>query len=116
MLDTVIKVLLTSVLVVAIAETAKRSTAVGALVASLPLTSLLALIWLYRDTGDAGRTAALASSIFWYVLPSLVFFIAFPAAVRFEFGFWLSLLVASALTVVAYFAMLAALKGWGIEL
>lgn len=116
MLDTAIKVVVTSILIVAIAETAKRSTTVAALIASLPLTSVLALIWLYRDTGDTERAAQLAASIFWYVLPSLAFFIAFPLAVRFGFGFTASLLLASSLTVLAYLIMLAGLKAAGIQL
>jgi hypothetical protein len=75
MLYTAIKVLLTAVLVVAISEAAKRSTLLGGILASLPLTSLLAFIWLYGETGDTGKIASLSVSIFWYVLPSLVLFI-----------------------------------------
>ena len=78
MLYTAIKVLLTAVLVVAISEAAKRSTLFGGILASLPLTSLLAFIWLYGETGDTGKIASLSVSIFWYVLPSLVLFIALP--------------------------------------
>ena len=74
MLQTAIKVLLTAVLVVAISEAAKRSTLLGGILASLPLTSLLAIIWVYGETGDTARIANLSVSIFWYVLPSLVLF------------------------------------------
>ena len=73
MLYTAIKVLLTAVLVVAISEAAKRSTLLGGILASLPLTSLLAFIWFYGETGDTGKIASLSVSIFWYVLSSLVF-------------------------------------------
>ncbi len=76
------KVLITAILVVAISEIGKRSTLVGALLASIPLTSLLALVWLYRDTGDALQAATLASGIFWLVLPSLLFFLVFPFGVK----------------------------------
>ena len=69
MLYTALKVLLTAVLVVAISEAAKRSTLLGGILASLPLTSLLAFIWLYGETGDTGKIADLSVSIFWYVLP-----------------------------------------------
>jgi hypothetical protein len=67
MLPAAIKVLLTAALVVAIAEVAKRSTFAGAVLASIPLTSVLALIWLYADTGDTEKVAALAGGIFWLV-------------------------------------------------
>lgn len=78
MLDQLIKVLLTSVLVVTASEAAKRSVVLGALIASLPLTSILAMIWLYADTRDPQRLAAFATGIFWLVLPSLVMLIVLP--------------------------------------
>lgn len=71
MLYAALKVLLTAVLVVAISEAAKRSTLLGGILASLPLTSLLAFIWVYGETGDTAKIANLSVSIFWYVLPSL---------------------------------------------
>ncbi len=79
MLETALKVLLTSVLVVASSEAAKRSSLLGAIIVSLPLTSILALSWLYADTRDPEKVAALASNIFWMVLPSLALFIALPS-------------------------------------
>lgn len=116
MLQLAVKVLLTSLLVVAIAESGKRSSVLGAVLASLPLTSLLAMIWLYADTGDSAKVAELASSIFWLVLPSLILFIALPLLLRRGVAFAPSLLIASALTVAGYLAMLAILKRFGIEL
>lgn len=111
-----IKVLLTAVIVVAISESAKRSTLVGALLASLPLTSLLAFIWLYIETGDTARIASLSSSIFWYVLPSLVLFLAFPQLTAQGFGFWPALAISIALTVAAYGVMLWLLTRAGITI
>lgn len=116
MLYTAIKVLLTAVLVVAISEVAKRSTLLGGIVASLPLTSLLAFIWLYGETGDTGKIANLSVSIFWYVLPSLVLFIALPMLLGRGIDFWLSLLIASALTFAAYLLMTVILARFGVTL
>jgi hypothetical protein len=82
MLYATIKVLLTSVLVVAVSEAAKRSALFGAIIASIPLTSVLAMIWLYVDTGDTEKVARLATGIFWLVLPSLVLFLALPLLLR----------------------------------
>ena len=82
-----IKVLLTALLVVAIAEIAKRSTLMGAVLASLPLTSILAIVWLYTDTGDVARVAELAGSVFWLVLPSLALFMVLPAALKAGWSF-----------------------------
>ena len=110
----VVKVLLTAVLVVAISEVAKRSSVLGAIIASLPLTSLLAFILLYGETGDTAKVANLASSIFWYVLPSLVLFIVLPPLLLRGVGFWPSLAIASAATFAAYICMSAMLARFGI--
>lgn len=116
MLQTVVKVLLTAVLVVAIAEAGKRSSVLGAVLASLPLTSLLAFVWLYADTGDTQKIASLATGIFWLVLPSLILFVALPLMLRRGVAFAPALAASCALTVAGYFAMLALLKRLGIEL
>ena len=116
MLYATIKVLLTSVLVVAVAEAAKRSALFGALIASIPLTSVLAMIWLYVDTGDMEKIARLSTGIFWLVRPSLVLFLSLPVLLRAGLGFPASLAVATALTVGAYFAMLYILGLFGIEI
>lgn len=116
MLPAVLKVVVTAILVTAIAEIAKRSTFVGAVLASIPLTSVLAFIWLYADTGDTEKVAALATGIFWLVLPSLALFIALPLMLRAGWPFGLSLAGASALTAVCYFAMVAILDRLGIAI
>jgi hypothetical protein len=116
MLPAFIKVAITAVLVVAIAEVAKRSSLLGAVLASIPLTSVLAMIWLYADTGDTEKIAELAGSIFWLVLPSLALFVALPLLLRAGWPFAASLLLSSALTVACYFAMIVLLKRFGIAL
>ncbi len=102
MFPLVLKTLITAVLVVAVAEVAKRSSLLAGFLASLPLVSILALIWLYRDSGDVGRVASLASNIFWMVLPSLCLFLILPQLLRAGVGFYLSMLLSCAATAVAY--------------
>jgi hypothetical protein len=97
-----VKTLLSALIIVAIAEIAKRNTIAGALLASLPLTSLLAFIWLYWETHDTARIASLSIDIFWLVIPSLALFLALPLFIRLGFSFWLSLLAAIALTAACY--------------
>ncbi len=116
MLYTALKVAITAVLVVAIAEIGKRSSAFGALLASLPLTSLLAFVWLYGETGDAAKVANLAQSIFWYVLPSLVLFLALPVLIGNGVGFWPSLAVSCGFTFAAYLIMIWVLGQFGVVL
>ena len=116
MLYTALKVLLTAVLIVIISEVSKRSTIFGAVVASLPLTSLLAFVWLYGETGDTAKIASLSQNIFWFVLPSLVLFLALPLLLARGLDFWLSLAIASALTFAAYLLMSALLARFGVTL
>ncbi len=116
MIETIIKVGLTSILVVAIAEISKRSSFFGALVASLPLTSILAMIWLYTETGDAEKIASLSTGIFWLVLPSLILFIALPVLLRAGVAFAPSLAIAAGLTILGYFAMVFGLRQLGVAL
>ncbi|WAK00308.1 DUF3147 family protein [Methylobacter sp. YRD-M1] len=113
---TIIKVLITSLLIVAIAELSKRSSLIGALLASLPLTSVLAMFWLYIDTHDAGRVADLATGIFWLVLPSLVFFVSLPLLLKTGLNFYLSMVLALSATVGCYFIMILILKYCGVKL
>ena len=98
-----IKVAITAAVVVAVAEISKRSSLWAAVLASLPLTSLLAFIWLYLDTGDAAKVASLSQGIFWLVLPSLPLFLVLPALLRHGWPFWPSLAAACGITVAGYF-------------
>jgi hypothetical protein len=116
MITLLFKVLITAILVVAISEIGKRNTFAGALLASLPLTSVLALTWLYRDTSDALQAATLAQNIFWLVLPSLLFFLAFPLGVKAGWGFWPSMFVAIACTISAYGGMVVVDKSFDLKL
>jgi hypothetical protein len=105
MLQYVLKVAVTSLIVVAVAELGKRSSFMGAVLASLPVVSMLSFIWLYTDTSSTERVAALSTSIFWLVLPSLVLFVVLPVMLRAGMPFWVSLVSACAATVVAYIGM-----------
>ncbi len=111
----IVKLILTAAVVVAVAGIAKRSTFWGAAIASLPLTSLLAFVWLYIDTGSTQRVADLSHGIFWLVLPSLTLFILLPLLLRGGAGFWLSLGVSCVATAAAYFAMTWVLGRCGIR-
>jgi hypothetical protein len=111
-----LKIALSALILVAVAEIAKRSTFWAAALASLPLTSLLAFVWLYLDTGDVQKVAALAGGIFWLVLPSLLLLVLLPVLLRNGWGFWLSLALSSAATALAYLGMIRLLAAFGIRL
>ena len=111
-----IKVGLSAVMIVAISEIAKRSTGFAALVASLPLTSLLAFVWLHLDGTAATEIGTLSRQIFWLVLPSLILFLLLPVLLQRGFAFWPSLGMAMLATVGGYFLMLFVLKKFGMVL
>ncbi len=112
----IVKTIISAVIIVAVSELAKRSPTIGALVASLPLVSVLAMIWLWRDTGDAERLADYAQATFWYVLPSLPMFLLVPAMLRADLPFWLALGSGIILTAVLYLITSAVLARFSIEL
>ncbi|MFA6922155.1 MAG: DUF3147 family protein [Gallionella sp.] len=116
MLYYVLKVAVSAILIVAIAEIAKRSTGFAALAASLPLTSLLAFVWLHVDGVEPVRIAELSSQIFWLVLPSLVLFLLLPLLLRSGVGFWLSLAISISVTATCYLALMPLLRKFGVQL
>ena len=116
MLYLLLKAGISAVIIVAVSEIAKRSPGFGALIASLPLVSVLGMIWLWRDTHDRARMAAHAGATFWYVLPSLPMFLLIPALLRHGAPFWVSLVAGCVLTIALYSAMTWAAPRLGIEL
>ena len=116
MLYLAIKAGLSGIIIAIVSEVARRSPSLGALLLSLPLISVLAFIWLWHDTGDAERIAAVAQSTFWYVLPTLPMFLMMPAMLRGDVSFWASLAACCALTVVLYLVTVWVLGKFGIAL
>lgn len=116
MLYLFLKAALSGVIIAAVSEIAKRWPGFGALVASLPLVSILGMLWLWKDTRDIGRMAAHAEATFWYVLPSLPMFLVIPLLLRKGVGFYPSLLLGCVLTVGLYFAMMAIGPRFGLKL
>ena len=115
MLYLVVKAALSGLIIVAASELARRVPTYGALLLSLPLVSILAMIWLWRDTGDNERIAALSESTFWLVLPTLPLFLVLPAMLRHGVGFWISLAVVCAMTVALYLLTFWLLPKLGIN-
>jgi hypothetical protein len=104
------------VIIAVVSEVARRSPTLGALIVSLPLVSILGIIWLWHDTGDAERIAAHAQSTFWYVLPTLPMFLVMPAMLRHGAGFWPALVASSAITFLLYLCTIWVLGKFGVTL
>lgn len=112
----VLKIAVTVAVVVAVSEIAKRSTLWGAVLASLPLTSLLAFVWLYADTGNSQLVANLSRGILWLVIASLPLFALLPMLLGAGWHFWPSLMVSCSVTVGAYFGLVWVLQRLGVPL
>jgi hypothetical protein len=100
-----VKAALSGIMIAAISEVAKRYPGFGALIASLPLVSVLGMMWLWRDKPDVVNMASHAEATFWFVLPSLPMFLLIPLLLRHGTGFWISLICGCALTVLLYVLM-----------
>jgi hypothetical protein len=102
----VARALLAGAMIAAISEIGKRLPATAAIVASLPLVSVLGMIFLWHEKPDAQNMATHAQATFWYVLPSLPMFLLIPALLRGGTNFWVSLGLGCALTVALYLLMM----------
>lgn len=116
MLYLAVKALVSGIIIAIVSEVARRAPGFGALIASLPLISILGMIWLWRDTQDVVRMADHALATFWFVLPSLPMFLLVPVLLRHGLGFWWALVAGCALTVVLYALMIGALSRFGVQL
>jgi hypothetical protein len=112
----ILKILITTLLIVLISEIAKRSSFVGAMLASVPLVSVLAMLWLYIDTKNISKVSALSSAIFWLVLPSLTLFITLPLLLKQGINFYLSISLSIGITIFSYWLMISVLNHFGVKL
>lgn len=112
----VAKALLAGAMIAAISEIGRRLPATAAIVASLPLVSVLGMVFLWWAKPDAENMAVHSAATFWYVLPSLPMFLAIPAMLRGGMNFWLALALGCALTVLLYLAMMQVGPRLGLKL
>jgi cobalamin synthase len=116
MLYLLVKAAVSGVLIALISEVARKNPGWGGLLASLPLVSLMAMVWLWRDTHDPQRVGDQAISTFWFVLPSLPLFLILPLLIRAGWGFWIAILVSCLVTLILYAAMFAVSARLGMRL
>ncbi|MBI2039412.1 MAG: DUF3147 family protein [Candidatus Niyogibacteria bacterium] len=111
-----LKVAISALIIVLVSEIAKRSVFIAAVAASLPLVSILAMIWLYSDTKDVQKIIDLSSGIFWAVLPSLLFFVALPLVLKSGLKFGLAMFVSSVVMFLGYVVYAFILGKFGIRI
>lgn len=110
------KLVLSAAIIVIVSEVAKVNATLGALIKSLPLISILAMIWLYVDTRDVERISELSASTFWLVLPTLPMFLVLPALLKNGLGFYPALAVSIGVMLVCYVIAVPLLAKFGITL
>jgi hypothetical protein len=116
MLYLILKAGISGLIIAAVSEIAKRSPGIGGMLASLPLVSTLAMIWLWRDTRDPLLIAAQAEATFWFFLPSVPMFLVIPWLLRQGHSFWIALGAGCLLTMLLYLAMIWLTSRLGVQL
>jgi len=116
MMEFVVKIIVSALVIAGVSELAKRFVPVAAILASLPLTSILAMIWLYRETKDVQRISSLSTGIFWAVLPSLLFFFVLPFLLKSGMRFPWALLISSGVMFLGYTLYVLVLGRLGIRI
>jgi hypothetical protein len=112
----IIKVVISAIIIVAVSEASKKSSLVGGILASIPLVSVLAMIWLYIETKDIQKISQLSTSVFWLVIPSLSMFLILPYLLKLKLDFYLALLISVAVMVLCYYAMIFILTKFGMKI
>jgi len=110
------KILLSALLIATISAVSRRFPVMGALIASLPLVSVLGMVWLWHDTHDTQRLTTHSEATFWYVLPSLPMFLVIPYLLRLAVPFWLALTLGLLLTMGLYTLMIIVARRFGFGL
>jgi len=110
------KLIITALLIVLISEIAKRSSLLGALLAAIPLVSILAMTWMYVDTNSSSSAVEFSNRIVWLIVPSMTLFIAFPILIKKGFSFYPSMGISILMTIFAYYSVIFLLDKFGIKL
>ncbi len=110
MIQYIIKTAITLIIIIGASIIAKKSSLIGGILVSLPIVSVLAMVWLWVDTKSKAKVAQFSISVFWLVIPSLVLFICLPLLLK-KLDFGWAMLISCGLTIVAYYLMVI-LLGW----
>ncbi|MDX1294925.1 MAG: DUF3147 family protein [Sulfurimonadaceae bacterium] len=110
------KLVITSFLIVVISEIGKRYSLAGALLAAIPLVSILAMTWMYVDTGESNSAVEFSNRIVWLIAPSMTLFIIFPILINKGMHFFPSLFIATVMTIFAYYSVIYVVGKFGVKL
>ena len=112
----ILKAIITAIIVVLVSEIAKKSSLFAAIIVSIPLTSLLAFIWLYLDTKDVTKVINLSYNTIIMVIPSFIFFISLPILLKLKLNFSLALILSIIITSITYYLFIISLERFVLNL
>jgi hypothetical protein len=110
------KIFLSALIIVVVNKIQLVNDRLSALLIALPLTSLVALVWMHHARQSPERLANHAEGTFWFVLPTLPMFLIFPWMLRNNWSFWSALLANCLITVVLFWITVVVLRRFGIDL
>lgn len=116
MIQIVVKTFVSALVIALVAEIGKRSTALAAILAALPLSSVMVLTWLYLDTKDVEKVSELSTGIFWALIPSFLFLLSLPWLLRQGIRFAFAMPLACLIMAGGYAVYLGILRGVGVKL
>lgn len=111
----ILKLVVTALLIVLISEIAKRSSLFGAMLAAIPLVSILAMTWMYIDTNSSTKAVEFSQSIVWLIAPSMTLFIVFPILINKGLNFYISMGISVIMTIFAYYSVIFVLEKLGVK-
>jgi ammonia channel protein AmtB len=101
MIQFITKTVISAIIIAIISTISKKYPGVGGIIASIPLSSLIAMIWLYQETQDTQKVIALSNSIFWMIFPSLLFFLVLPNLLN-RMNFYPAIFISSLFLLLSY--------------
>ncbi len=110
-----VKIVITSIIIVVVSEIGKFNSLMGSLLASIPLISVLGMIWMYQERVPIVKISAHSTGVFWMVLPSLPMFLLLPWLLdKHGWNFYSSLAVSLSVTILLYFLTVMVVRRYGI--
>ncbi|KAF0194158.1 MAG: hypothetical protein FD169_2015 [Bacillota bacterium] len=110
-----VKTIISALVIATVATLSKRYSLLGAILVSLPINSMLAMVWLYSDTKDIDKVVDLSRSVFWIIVPSVVFFLVLPILLKRNYGFYPAMALSSLALIGSYWVYVRILSGLGVQ-
>ena len=108
------KIGLTALIIFAVVQVSERSTLLAAVLASIPIVSVLAMMWMNHEGQSAEEISGFAKDIVWLLIPSLLMFIVMPLLIERGWEFYPALGAGIATTILGYFLMIQIMEKYGL--